>query len=473
MPFPNYSDMKPGEHCQGRADLCSLQYNHITFPGAHNSGSGFNGNLILSSGDTAVPCFYRNQDLTYVQQLDFGIRFFDVDLCWVSDEDATAAVPAGLWTCHSTAYAGKLEMALTQINDWMNMHPDQIVSLFFNGDYDHSNSQPIAQELHPLLENMWEPTEERISNGSLVMNTDLNTTGEWPTLYNAIYTSRARIFVFVHETLQMGGKPWIHNPIPDTLPSQEVIDNCNGIIGSSEGQCNVCEDLFSVEVIGSRGHCLFELAQLCNLVIENATEACYALRRQYGKTVNVIEVDFPNRPPEEMSVVQVADRLNDRNVEYFGGSSPQPTPLPTPTDCFPGHTPSPTPSPEPQPSTYCEALQQISRQPLIYVNCDPNNECNRLVCPVDLFDSKGTQLFTIEIAVLECTSPIETETLFRAPNGLLIGKIHTNHSGVFDFVGTRINVTVDQMGSSIGFSVSSLNAKIIDHAGVLFTLIFL
>ena len=441
-------------YCQGRSDLCSLRYDQITLPGTHNSGSGFNGPLIFSSGNPAIPCFIRNQDLNYTGQLDFGIRFFDVDLCWVSDEDATAAVPAGLWTCHSTAYAGKLEMALTQINDWMNMHPDQIVSLYFNGDYDRSKSQPIAQELHSLLENMWEPTEERISNGSLVMNTDLNTTGEWPTLYNAIYTSRARIFVFVHETLQMGGKPWIHNPIPDTLPSQEVIDNCNGIIGSSEGRCNVCEDLFSVEVTGSRGHCLFELAELCNLVVENATEACYALRRQYGKTVNVIEVDFPNRSPEEMSVVQVADRLNDRNVEYFGGSSPQPTPVPTPTDCFPGHTPSPTPSPEPQPSTYCEALQQMSERPFFYFLCEPNEECDRLICPVDFTDSGGILLFQIEFTVLVCTYPFEFQVIIKDPAARVIGQIQTNHSGIFRLLNFPLNITLDQLGSSVGLSVS-------------------
>ena len=439
--------------CQGRSDLCSLRYDQITLPGTHNSGSGFNGPLIFSSGNPAIPCFIRNQDLNYTGQLDFGIRFFDVDLCWVSDEDATAAVPAGLWTCHSTAYAGKLEMALTQISDWMNMHPDQIVSLYFNGDYDRSKSQPIAQELHSLLENMWEPTEEHISNGSLVMNTDLNTTGEWPTLYNAIYTSRARIFVFVHETLQMGGKPWIHDPIPDTLPSQDVIDNCNGIIGSSEGRCNVCEDLFSVEVTGSRGHCLFELAELCNLVVENATEACYALRRQYGKTVNVIEVDFPNRSPE-MSVVQVADRLNDRNVEYFGGSSPQPTPVPTPTDCFPGHTPSPTPSPEPQPSTYCEALQQMSERPFFYFLCEPNEECDRLICPVDFTDSGGTLLFHIEFTVLVCTYPFEFQVIIKDPTARVIGQIQTNHSGIFRLLNFPLNVTLDQLGSSVGLSVS-------------------
>jgi len=252
----------------------------------------------------------------------------------------------------------------------------------------------------------------------------------------------------------MGGKPWIHNPIPDTVPSQEVIDNCNGIIDSSEGRCNVCEDLFSVEVTGSRGHCLFELAELCNLVVENATEACYALRRQYGKTVNVIEVDFPDRSPENMSVVQVADRFNYRNVEYFGGFSPQPTPLPTPTDCFPGHTPSPTPSPEPQPSTYCETLQQMSERPFLTFLCEPSEECDRLICPVDFTDSGGTNLFHIEFAVLVCTYPFEFQTIIKDSNATTIGQIQTNHSGVFFILNYPLNITLDQLGNSVGLSVS-------------------
>ena len=439
--------------CLGRSDLCLLRYDQITLPGTHNSGSGFNGDLKARSGAVFPACFIRNQNLNYTGQLEFGIRFFSFDLCWVSNEEATTTVPAGLWTCHSTAYAGKLELALNQINDWMNTHTDQIASLYFNGDYDRSRSQSIAQALFTLLESMWEPTQKRIASGAVYMNTNLNTTGQWPTLNNVII-NRGRLFVFVHETLQMVRKPWIHDPIPNTSPRETVIDNCNSLITSTKGMCNVCEELFTLEVIASRGRCIIDNAVLCNNIADNVTEACYSLRRQYGKTINVIEVDFPSMSPKGPSVVQIADMINDRNVQYFSGSAPRPSILPTPSNCFPGFTPTPSPSPRPQPSTHCEALRLISERPFIYFLCQPNSDCDRLICPVDLMNSGGTAIFTFEFAILTCTYPFVFDNLIKLPTGSTIAQYQIKHSGIFSLIGINLNITLDQIGSSVGLSVS-------------------
>ena len=439
--------------CLGRSDLCLLRYNQITLPGTHNSGSGFNGDLIQRSGAVFPACFVRNQNLNFTGQLEFGIRFFSFDLCWVSNEEATTAVPAGLWTCHSTGYAGKLELALNQINDWMNSNTDQIVSLYFNGDYDRSRSQPIAQTLFTLLESMWKPTQQIIASGAVYMNTNLNTTGQWPTLSDVII-SRGRLFVFVYETLQMIRKPWIHDPIPITSPKETVIDNCNGLITSTKRMCNVCDDLFSLNVIANRGRCIIDNAVLCNIIADNVTETCYSLRRQYGKTINVIEVDFPSMSPKGPSVVQIADIINNRNVQYFSGLAPQPSILPIPSNCFPGFTPTPSPSPRPHPSTYCDAVRLISERPFLYFLCQPNSDCDRLICPVDLMNSGGTVIFTIEFAILTCTYPFVLENLIKNPTGLTIGQYQTNHSGIFSLIGINLNVTLDQIGSSVGLSVS-------------------
>ena len=95
--------------------------------------------------------------MNYTAQLNFGIRWFDIDLCWVTEDEATTAVSAGLWTCHSNGYAGLVEQIIVQVNDWLNLPENryEIVSLFFNGDYDRSRSEPISVALNDLLVSYW------------------------------------------------------------------------------------------------------------------------------------------------------------------------------------------------------------------------------------------------------------------------------------------------------------------------------
>ena len=424
--------------CQGRSDLCGLRYNQITLPGTHNSGSW---DLKFSNGDQAIPCFYQNHDLNITGQLDFGIRVFDFDLCWVTEDEATVDVPAGLWTCHRNVYSKNISMIL---NTWLNdiTNHDQIVSISFNGDYDHARSMTIAENLHAVLEDLWGPT----SNPT--MNTALYVIGEWPQLYDAAYCTAGRVFIFMHKTLQLNGKPWIHDLVPNTNPSEVIKDNCNSLIDYTRRACDVCTDLFNVHGIGSRGGCIFETADLCNQVTYNVTNACYDLRREYGKTVNVIAVNFEDRAPEGLSVVNVADMLNDLNVAYYTGSPETP---PNVTDCNPGFTPIPSPSPKPQPTTYCEALMQLSEMPLYYLECQPNEACDCLMCPTDLF-ANGS-LFQIEFAVVfNCWEPFQFQVLIKNSFGIPVQLAETNHMGRFIFGGVLFIITVDQMEDTLGVS---------------------
>ena len=80
--------------CNGNEDLCSLKFNQVTFAGTHNSGSGFCGPLRSLSGRFNVPCFSRNQDLSFTEQLQYGIRSFDIDLCYIEQASARFS-PAG------------------------------------------------------------------------------------------------------------------------------------------------------------------------------------------------------------------------------------------------------------------------------------------------------------------------------------------------------------------------------------------
>ena len=80
--------------CNGNENLCSLRFNQVTFPGTHNAGSGFCGPLRSLSGALNIPCFTRNQDLSFTEQLQLGIRFFDIDLCYL-EQVSDGFSPAG------------------------------------------------------------------------------------------------------------------------------------------------------------------------------------------------------------------------------------------------------------------------------------------------------------------------------------------------------------------------------------------
>ena len=438
--------------------MCELRYNQITLPGTHNSGAW---DLKLRDNSNVVKCVFENHGLNITGQLDFGIRFFDFDLCLVTEDEATETVPAGLWSCHSVAYSETISMILTRIDTWLKNinNRDQIVSIFFNGDYDRSRSAPIAEKLHELLEDLWGST----SNNAVMMNTALNLTGEWPQLNQAIYSIPGRVFVFMHESLQLNGKPWIHDPVPNTKPREVIKDNCNSLIEYTRGACDVCTDLFSVDSIGSRGNCIVDTAELCNEVTYNVTKACYDLRMEYGKTVNVIEVDFEDQAPEGLSVVQVANMLNDLNVAYYTGSPETP---PDATDCNPGFTPTPSPSPKPEPKTYCEALKQLSETPLYYFQCQPNTPdetCDRLICITDLLSTGFS--FQIEFAVLpvvNCTELFRFQVVVKDPLGNTVGFAETNENGLFFVLGFPLLITVNQMKDALGVEVSQYSVTIID-----------
>ena len=396
--------------------------------------------------------------MNYTAQLNFGIRWFDIDLCWVTEDEATTAVPAGLWTCHSNGYAGLVEQIIVQVNDWLNLPENrfEIVSLFFNGDYDRSRSEPISVALNDLLVSYWTYSATRQKRGDIphpVMNDDFNTTGMWPVIIDASGRNE-RVFVFLYESLQLGNQPWAHDPVPNRDPSIVVKDNCNDLIDFSSGVCDVCTDLWSIEAIGNRGFCLFQMAELCNAITYNATRACLDLRMEYGKTLNVIEVDFPGRFPDGgLSVVDIANTFNDFNVMAFYTPTPSPVLTPDMNNCTPAYTPSPSPSPKPRPSNYCDALRQISETPLFYFQCTPNDACTLLECPIDLLANGAP--FRIEISVEGHCDGVGTFVMeIFSPLGPSAGKVAVNETGVYTLLVFPLAVTINQLGGAIEVEVS-------------------
>ena len=410
---------------------------------------------MFPNGLPADDCDYRNQNLSYTAQLEFGIRWFDIDLCWVKDEEATPAVSAGLWTCHNDAYAGRVDEILRQVHEWMVTSPGagDMVSFYFNGNFNRSRSEPIARALSDLLESHFPTISSRRKRGrsSLAMNTDFNTTGQWPELLMASLRNQ-RVFVFLHESLQLGDQPWAHDPVPSQSPREVVKDSCDGLIDFSREACNVCTDLWGIDAIGSHGNCIFETADICNTITYNITRDCLDLRMEYGRTVNVIEVDFPTRAPQGLSVVDIAHKFNDRNVELFLRSSPVDPPENV-TNCTPECTPAPPPSLRPRPSTYCEALNQIAEVPLYGIQCSPNKACDTLICPTDLFPDGAS--YRMEISVRkECDRAAVFVIELFTPLGGLAGRVKANETGIYTLPVFPLIVTIDEMEDAVGVEVS-------------------
>lgn len=74
--------------CNGMAEFCDLRINQVTFAGTHNSGAGFDGILYYDTrmglSFPAWSCWYRNHGYSITKQLDNGIRYFDIDTCFVN-----------------------------------------------------------------------------------------------------------------------------------------------------------------------------------------------------------------------------------------------------------------------------------------------------------------------------------------------------------------------------------------------------
>ncbi|XP_070557628.1 PI-PLC X domain-containing protein 3-like [Ptychodera flava] len=125
--------------------LCCEPLKNIAIPGSHNSftssldvKSGVAPgspdtirNLVHFFGNKAKEIVYKwsvNQSLTLTEQLDRGIRYFDlrVSSC-LGKED--------LHFVHGL-FAGKVVDAMNEINTWLESHPKEVVLLDFNHLFD-------------------------------------------------------------------------------------------------------------------------------------------------------------------------------------------------------------------------------------------------------------------------------------------------------------------------------------------------
>ena len=298
------------------AGLCDLRIDQVTFPGAHNAGAGFNGNLwyrdVTWGNWPAIACAYRNVDRNFFDMLNHGIRFFDIDTClWRGQVES----------CHNNAYAGPLRKAFDQIDDYMKCHKNEVIILHFNRDVSGDRAT-VAKKLIAELEKRWNPNK---ANNQVKMSTH----PRWPTLRQAIETKQ-RIFIFMDRNLaRYVSKSYIYERnkfMASTWESGITVglgkSGCDGIIGPARRKCDKYskKEIIELSAFGSHGLCIHDMAKQCSLALKEAADECYKQREKRGKTVNVLLVDYPvSSYYSNKGVVDTAKTLNEKNVKKFSG----------------------------------------------------------------------------------------------------------------------------------------------------------
>ncbi|XP_078383948.1 uncharacterized protein LOC144666391 [Oculina patagonica] len=313
--------------CNGMAEFCDLRINQATFAGTHNSGAGFGGILYyhtkIGLSIPAWSCWYRSQGQSITKQLDNGIRYFDIDTCFVD----SGRWERGPWTCHSGAYGGSIRKMLQQINEWMLRNPTEVVIIKFGRDTVHSKAEKIGSEILEQMKNLWEPTKEKTALKHLTLNDHRRRSWKWPTLGEAI-SSNQRIFLFMDNRL-LGNSyyryRWVYYAnyeISLSWKPMNLIESsgCSKMVGAIQKRCaeSYFYDFMEVDLFLTWGLCVKHLADWCNQYIDEASKKCFNERLSRQKaTVNFIVVDWAGRTHGANKISEVAKRRNEQNVKFF------------------------------------------------------------------------------------------------------------------------------------------------------------
>jgi len=301
-------DQNQEDWCNGAKDFCDLKYNQYLFPGTHNSGTG--------QSDGVLECAFKNQDLSITEQLDFGIRFFDIDTiysyglpgCYGLETGHGQKPELGLYQCY-----GQLSDVFDGIGRWLDQHKSEVVTLNFGNIGFRETTVPY------LVDALIEKFGSNATGTQL--NTDYKEKGEWPSLATAVKDDK-RIFAFMsdHSIIdEMGiveaikvkpNKPITEVPGAVTMmtsyKAKSVGDTCDFVFNLTAATCERVEgDLIKISVFSSyfkKGiDCLWHMAKICNPVAQQTLKICSSAfndKLEEGVTdrfsPNYILLDYPN-----------------------------------------------------------------------------------------------------------------------------------------------------------------------------------
>ena len=288
-------------------------------------------------GSVEDGCIWQNQNRSITAQLQLGIRFLTLDTCILPDHCVNVygggLSESRLMACQGGMdevpfggyrYAGLITEVLRQINTWMDNEENrnEVIGLLFTNNSPETNKSVIIEEIIRLLEQEWCPdgngSEICSNSGNVTLSTHYNQTNSWPTLSQAIDTN-SRIFVFIEGGLNVDNliRVWM-NPAPVsiyTFTEQSTNTDCSSLVESAQ-HCNTTTELFSATGF-VLGVCNDNVQQDCNSRLANYSDVCYQMRQQYGQTVNVLLVNYPEQAKSPNTVFEIAEKLNKRNVQMY------------------------------------------------------------------------------------------------------------------------------------------------------------
>ena len=287
--------------CNGLPYTCDRPFVELTFSGNHNAGSGAGGLLYdCLGGGTASSCLYRNQGKTITEQLEFGIRYFDIDTCVCAGE---------IVTCHGSATGPAIVDMFNEFDAFLNLEENrnEVVVLTF-----HDQSADV--ELRGLLRDQlsrWEPTSERLENGELTIWHSADPY-PWDVTLGHLVDTNQRIVVFVRDpSLDLANiGVYDDNWIYDTWISRGCTSSCSGVEEDTRQKCLLAgyQDLVLVTVNCSYGLCLSDLARLCQWHLLNSLNNCRSARN--GIVPNFITADWTQNAVHRPNIVQVVKDFN-------------------------------------------------------------------------------------------------------------------------------------------------------------------
>ncbi|KAI8585491.1 PLC-like phosphodiesterase [Geranomyces variabilis] len=197
-----------GVACNGSPDLCGLRYDQVTYAGTHNSGAKnlqFDchrlaqdckaGKILCwafeKSCNALVPknfedCLWDNQDTEVAQQLQDGIRIFDLDTCQLDDGSVV--------NCHgydtTRAIGPSIRSTFDSIANWVKQNPNEVITLTF-GDHD-GDTNSIATSMKQALQDTLGPYLYARNGGA------------WPTLGQMVQSGK-RVVVMMSRGLDSAG----------------------------------------------------------------------------------------------------------------------------------------------------------------------------------------------------------------------------------------------------------------------------
>ena len=314
------------EACNGRKQFCEKKFNKFTFPGAHNAGTGQKDNPNFS-------CFYKNHDLNVREQLDFGLRFLDLDVIYneggncngletgtfnkIAQPKSISAVAQNFFIALQIAghgaftflyqCMGSLKHYFQEVKKWMEEKENtREVVIVHLGEL--KNRDEVIDHFQRLLSCVY-PSDKGI-------NTHFQETGKWPTLGEAI-SSEKQLFVMVKfKKAELLGNDDIQRKyikvlkvkdesLKESLPkgtismisaykSGYVGDNCIQRVQMVEKKCQELQaDFVKVPAYGTLTNdaiCLHHVAEECNSRIPQILNAC----KKHKDVVNFVFADYPN-----------------------------------------------------------------------------------------------------------------------------------------------------------------------------------